>query len=50
MIIDGKPILETLDQYYRENKIQDFMEESYKYCQKFEKDIRFHMNKAEKNF
>lgn len=50
MIIDGKPILETLDHYYRENKIHDFMVKSYQYCLKFEKDIRFHMNEAEKKF
>lgn len=48
MIIDGKPILETLDQYYRKNKICDFMEEAYRYCLKFEKDIRYHIHKAEK--
>ena len=50
MIIDGKPILETIDQYYRNNKIQDFMERSYRYCQEFEKDIRSHIHEAEKGF
>ena len=48
MVIDGKPILETLDKYYRENKIHNFMEQSYKYCLEFEKDIRYHINEAEK--
>ena len=43
-----EPILETLDKYYRENKIHDFMEQSYKYCLEFEKDIRYHINEAEK--
>lgn len=50
MIIDGKPILETLDKYYRQNKILDFMEGSYKYCLEFEKDIRKHISKGEKEF
>lgn len=50
MIIDGNPILETLDKFYRKNKIQDFMEQSYEYCLKFEKEIRFHINEAEKEF
>lgn len=50
MVIDGKPMLETLDQYYRENKIHDFMEKSFAYCLKFEKDIRRHIGEAEKAF
>lgn len=50
MVIDGKSILETLDRYYRDNKIHDFMEQSYKYCLKFEKDIRYHINESEKEF
>ena len=48
MVIDGRPILETLDKFYRENKILDFMEQSYKYCLKFEKDIRYHISEEEK--
>ena len=48
MIIDGNPILETLDQFYRKNKIQDFMEQSYKYCSQFAKEIRYHIDEAEK--
>ncbi|MBR5537341.1 MAG: hypothetical protein IKU58_05525 [Clostridia bacterium] len=47
MIIDGKPILETLDKYYRELTIRDFMERSYQYCLTFEKDIRSHITEAE---
>lgn len=47
MIIDGKPILETLDAYYREHHIHDFMERSYQYCLTFEKEIRAHINAAE---
>ena len=47
MIIDGKPILETLDKYYRQNKICDFMEEAYTYCLKHENEIRKHIKAAE---
>ena len=50
MVIDGKPILETLDRYYRENRILDFMEASYQYCLRFEKEIRSHICEAEKEF
>ena len=50
MVIDGMPILETLDKFYRNNKIQDFMKQSYDYCLKFEKDIRYHIEKSEKEF
>lgn len=50
MIINGKPILETLDQFYRKNRIHGFMEQSYKYCLTFEKEIRHHMDEAEKAF
>ena len=50
MVIDGKPILKTLDRYYRENRILDFMEASYLYCLKFEKEIRSHIREAEKEF
>ena len=47
MVIDGMPILETLDRFYRENKIHDFMERSYRYCLEFEKEIRAHIRDAE---
>ena len=50
MIIDGKPILETLDKYYRGNGIHDFMEQSYRYCSAFEQEIRNHIREAEKEF
>ena len=48
MIIDGKPILETLDALYRRHRMTDFMEVSYAYCQRFEKEIRHHICQAEK--
>lgn len=50
MIIDGKPILDTLDGLYRKHTITDFMEASYCYCQKFEKEIRQHIQAAEQQF
>ena len=50
MVIDGKPILETMDRFYRENGIHDFMELSYRYCLGFEKDIRSHICESEKQF
>lgn len=50
MIIDGKPVLETLDALYRRHRMTDFMEVSYAYCERFEKEIRHHICEAEKQF
>lgn len=50
MVIDGNPILETLDGFYRKHRMTDFMEVSYAYCGKFEKEIRQHICEAEKQF
>ena len=50
MVIDGKPILETLDQFYKKNRIHDFMERSYRYCMNHEGEIRAHIKEAEKAF
>ena len=47
---DGKPILDTLDGLYRKHTITDFMEASYCYCQKFEKEFRQHIQAAEQQF
>lgn len=47
MMTDGKPILDTLDAMYRSLSIEDFMRNSYTYCQKHEKEIREHIRKAE---
>lgn len=49
MIINGKPILETLNEFYCNNKMIDFMDISYNYCMKYENDIRHHINEAEKS-
>lgn len=44
MIVDGKPILETLDQMYKALSIIDFMEQGYNYCVKYEAVIREQMS------
>lgn len=46
MKIDGKPILDTLYTMYRNEKILDYMEQSYAYCQKHEKEIRSQMEEV----
>lgn len=50
MVVDGRLILETLDDMYRSNRITDFMELAYRYCQKHESTIRSHIEEAEKAF
>ena len=50
MMVEDKYILDTLDEMYRENHIVDFMEKSYKYCLKYEDEIRVHIEKAEEVF
>ena len=47
MIVNGSPILHTIDTLYRQNSIADFMEKSYVYCQKYENEIRKHIEIAE---
>ena len=47
MVVDGKPILDTLDVMYRSRSIEDFMRNSYAYCQEHEAEIREHIQKAE---
>lgn len=47
MVVDGKPILETLDAMFRSQTIQDFMRESYAYCLEHEAEIRDHIRKSE---
>ena len=48
MRAEGKLILETLDELYRSQNIRSFMRSSYAYCMAHEKQIRAHMEKAEK--
>ena len=47
MMVDGKPILDTLDAMYRSQNIEDFMRSSYAYCQEHEAVIREHILKSE---
>lgn len=47
MIINGTPILDTIDILYRQNSITDFMETSYAYCLLHEHEIRKHIEAAE---
>ena len=50
MVIDGKLILDTILDLYKENQMLDFMQSSFEYCQKYEKEIRLHIAKAEASF
>lgn len=50
MIVNGSPILDTMDTLYRRNSITDFMEASYAYCLKYENEIRKHIEVAENTF
>lgn len=47
MIIEGKPILDTLNQMHRKNHMTDYMEIAYEYCVKHEEEIRRHITEAE---
>lgn len=44
----GRPILDTLDEMYRSMSIGDFMQNSFAFCQKHEKEIRDHIGRAER--
>lgn len=50
MVVDGQPVLDSIDRMYRGNKITDFMELAYRYCQRHESAIRSHIEEAEKAF
>lgn len=43
MIVDGKYILDTLEELYQKNRIRDFMAKSHEYCLDHEKEIRSHI-------
>lgn len=43
MKVEGMPVLETLYQMYRNEKIPDFMERSYAFCKTHEQEIRSQM-------
>jgi len=44
MVIDGRPILETLNDMYKCMSILDFMEQGFEYCVKYEAEIREQMS------
>ena len=48
MMVDGKPILDTLDAMYKSQSIENFMRNSYAYCQAHETEIREHIQRSEK--
>ena len=48
MEIDGKNILETMDIFYKDRKMTDFMQTAYEYCRKHEAAIRAHIAESEK--
>lgn len=50
MIVDGKPILDTLDGMYRAMPMQAFMKAGYDYCLTHEQAIRRHIEESEKNW
>ncbi len=50
MVVDGTPVLETIDGFYRKNSITDFMEVAYGYCVRHEAAIRRHIETAENSF
>lgn len=47
MMVEGKLILETLDEMYHSMEIRDFMHKSYAYCLEHEQEIRDHIDRAE---
>ena len=47
MIINGTPILDTLNSMYMKQSIDEFMRNSYDYCKKYEPEIRAHIQKSE---
>ena len=47
MVVDGTPILETLDAMYKSQSIEDFMRSSYDYCLLHEQQIRKHIQRCE---
>lgn len=50
MVVDGRLILDTLLELYKNNRMTDFMQASFQYCQKHENEIRTHITKAEEGF
>lgn len=49
MKVNGSLILDTLEHMYKELPIRGFMKCSYEHCQRYEAEIRSHIEAAEKN-
>lgn len=47
MMVEGRPILETLDELYHAMDIRAFMRRSYEYCLAHEQEIRSHIERSE---
>lgn len=47
MVVDGQPILDTLDVIYKSQSIEKFMRNSFAYCKGHEAEIREHIKKSE---
>lgn len=47
MVVNGSLILDTLDEMYQSQNMQEFMKTSYAYCQRHEAEIRNHIQKSE---
>lgn len=50
MMVEGRPVLETIDEMYRACDMPEFMERSYAYCLEHEKEIRAHIERAESSW
>lgn len=49
MRVNGELVLDTLDRMYKALPIREFMRQSYAYCQRFEPEIRRHIQEAERH-
>ncbi len=47
MKVEGKLVLETMDEMYRKQDIRTFMKNSYAFCMDYEREIRRHIEMSE---
>lgn len=50
MKVGEQYVLDVLDEMYQNQPIREFMKNSYAYCEEHEKEIRAHIEEAEKHF
>lgn len=50
MKVGEQYVLDVLDEMYQKQPIREFMKNSYAYCEEHEKEIRAHIQEAEKHF